>query len=225
MAKQTKTSNKAKNENMKDVEKVENNIEKAEQTEIEALKRQLEEMKQTMLNMMANQNKQVVVTKEDEEVVVGCRVLQGIGWGDPNDTAGEVRLKYNQTMAIPKGDMKKFFRTYNVKRIFEDGLCYFENPDDYISFGIQKAIDLSDENLKRILNLPTTNDIVFELSKMTSEKKNSNTLNCLIYRICDMIRKNELKWDYYTRKGVEGYLGVEFDKGISTLTALDNIRG
>ena len=78
------------------------------------------------------------------------------------------------------------------------------------------------QHLKNILTNGDTNIIVGKIAALTDNKKNANIVNCITYRICDMIRKNLLSWDYYTRKGIERYLNVEFDKGIMTLTAMDN---
>lgn len=227
-AKSTKTT---KKEEIKETEKIEEpkNIEvektEKENEEIAALKKQLEEMQKAMMTMMANNiaTQKVVVQNEEDEVTIGCRILQGIGWGNQKDSAGEIRLRFNEEQVVTVADMKKFFRNFSVKKLFIDGICYFTRPEDYDTFGIKKHLDLSDEKLKDILTNGDTNSIVGKIAGITDNKKNSNIVNCITYRICDLIRKNLLSWDYYTRKGVEQYLGVEFDKGIMTLNAMDDL--
>ena len=223
-AKATKVENKEEN---KELEK-EVVVNPSESEEIIALKKQLEEMQKAMMAMMTNNivaQNSMSNNSEEAEVVIGCRVLQGIGWGNPKDTAGEIRLRFNEEQAVTVSDMKKFFRNYSVKKLFIDGICYFKNKEDYAKFGIKNFVDLSNENLLDILTNGDTNTIVGKIAEITENKKNSNIVNCIIYRICDMIRRNQLTWDYYTRKGVEQYLGIEFDRGIMTLTAIDNLRG
>lgn len=223
-AKATKVENKEEN---KELEK-EVVVNPSESEEIIALKKQLEEMQKAMMAMMTNNmvaQNSMANNSEEDEVVIGCRVLQGIGWGNPKDTAGEIRLRFNEEQVVTVADMKKFFRNYSVKKLFIDGICYFKDKEDYAKFGIKNFVDLSNENLLSILTNGDTNTIVGKIAKITENKKNSNIVNCIIYRICDMIRRNQLTWDYYTRKGVEQYLGIEFDRGIMTLTAIDNLRG
>lgn len=223
-AKATKVENKEEN---KELEK-EVVVNPSESEEIIALKKQLEEMQKAMMAMMTNNmvaQNSMANNSEEDEVVIGCRVLQGIGWGNPKDTAGEIRLRFNEEQVVTVADMKKFFRNYSVKKLFIDGICYFKDKEDYAKFGIKNFVDLSNENLLNILTNGDTNTIVGKIAEITENKKNSNIVNCIIYRICDMIRRNQLTWDYYTRKGVEQYLGIEFDRGIMTLTAIDNLRG
>ena len=229
----SKTSNtKTSKKTTEKAEKVEElNVVEKKSEEVDDLKKQLEEMKKAMAELIASQSQKTVsapliVTPEEREVVIGCRVLQGIGWEDPVEGgAGEVRLNFNEEQAIPVSDMKRFFRQHVVRQLFEDGLCYFTKPEDYALFNIRKHIDLSNENLVSILTQENTNDVIRDLDKLTNNKKNSGIVNCLVFRICDMIRKSELQWDYYTRKSIEQYFGVEFDRGIVTLNAIEAFRG
>ena len=124
-----------------------------------------------------------------------------------------------------KNEMKKLFRRAYIKKLFEDGICYFVDEESYKLFNIRKHKDLSEEALVSLLTSGSVNDIIKELDVITENKRNSNVLNCVIYRICNMIRKGELKdWDYYIRKGIESYFGTEFDRGISILNSLDALR-
>lgn len=201
-------------------------IKKEDNSEVIALKQQLEEMKKAMESLMNNkatEPSKIYVKEADNEVIIGCRILQGVGWGDPAKDEGEIRLRFNEEQTVTVSDMKKFFRQASIRKLFEDGICYFVNEEDYALFNIRKHIDLSGENLLEILS-GDVNSIIRELDKMTESKKNGSIVNCMVFRICDMIRKNELKWDYYTRKAIEDYFGVEFDRGIMTLNALQDFK-
>lgn len=200
-----------------------------ENEEVIALKKQVEEMKKAMEELMKVKaevpSQKVFVKQEDDEVVIGCRVLQGIGWGAPEDPAGEIRLRFNEEQVVTVSDMKRFFRQHSIRKLFEDGLCYFAEPENYALFNIRKHIDLSDDNLIEILTQEDINDIIRDLDEITTHKKNSSIVNCIVFRICDMIRKNTLDWDYYKRKAIEDYFNMEFDRGINTLKALEQYRG
>lgn len=214
-----------KNDNVTEVEPV---VEVKETEEVVALKKQLEEMKKAMEELMKMKaevpSQKVFVKQEDDEVIIGCRVLQGVGWGAPEDPAGEIRLQFNEEQTVTVSDMKRFFRKHSIRKLFEDGLCYFAEPENYALFNIRKYVDLSDETLTNILTQKDVNDIVRDLDEITVGKKNSSIVNCIVFRICDMIRKDVLKWDYYTRKAIENYFNMEFDRGINTLKALDEYK-
>ena len=214
---------------LKEEIKVEETQKTEESQEVIALRKQVEEMKKAMEELMkikANEPSQkVFVKQEDDEVVIGCRVLQGIGWGAPEDPAGEIRLRFNEEQVVTVSDMKRFIRKHSIRKLFENGLCYFTEPENYALFNIRKYIDLSDENLIRVLTQEDTNDVIRELDEITTHKKNSSIVNCVVFRICDMIRKNTLDWDYYKRKAIEDYFSMEFDRGINTLKALEQYRG
>ena len=213
------------------IEKIETKTEevKSENTslEVELLKAQLEEMKKAMTEMMSKANtpsQNILVKEAEDEVEIGCRMLQGIGLSSEDGTVS-INIGFNDTQSLTISEMKKLFRRAHIKKLFEDGVCYFENDTDYEIFGIRNHKDLSDESLISLLKLDNVNDIIRKLDVITESKRNSNVLNCIIYRICNMIRKGELKdWDYYIRKGIESYFGMEFDRGISILNSLDRIR-
>lgn len=228
MAKQTKKE--IKTEKVEKVnEDINENIVQTEETppEVEMLRAQLEEMKKAMVEMMskASAPSQSVVLKEaEDEVEVGCRMLQGIGLNSEDGTVS-VDISFNDTQSLTISEVKKLFRRAYIKKLFEDGVCYFEDETNYQAFNIRNHKDLSDESLISLLTLNNVNDIIRELDILTENKRNSNVLNCVIYRICNMIRKGQLKdWDYYIRKGIESYFGTEFDRGISVLNSLDALR-
>ena len=78
--KSVKTTKKDEKEEIKKVEKIEE-TQTTENEEIVALKKQLEEMQKAMMTMMASNmaTQKVVTQNEEEEVTIGCRILQGIG--------------------------------------------------------------------------------------------------------------------------------------------------
>lgn len=212
----------------------EDKIEKKEKNEeLDLLKQQMEEMKKMMLELSqensllktaALQSKtNITLNNEEDEVVVGCRLIQGVGWGSVQDSAGVINLKYGEEKAITVSDMKKFFRNGNVKKLFVDGICYFANPEDYEKFGIKDYLDLSEERLKELFS-KEINDIVGELNKITENQRNINVVNCLIFRLCEMVKDRKINLDYYVRKGIEDYFGYTLDRGIMLLNGMLSLR-
>ena len=212
----------------------EDKIEKKEKNEeLDLLKQQMEEMKKMMLELSqensllktaALQSKtNITLNNEEDEVVVGCRLIQGVGWGNVQDSAGVINLKYGEEKAITVSDMKKFFRNGNVKKLFVDGICYFANPEDYEKFGIKDYLDLSEENLKELFS-KEINEIIGDLKKMTEDQRNINVVNCLIFRLCELVKDRKINLDYYVRKGIEDYFGYTLDRGIMLLNGMLSLR-
>lgn len=212
----------------------EDKIEKKEKNEeLDLLKKQMEEMKKMMLELSqensllktaALQSKtNITLNNEEDEVIVGCRLIQGVGWGNVQDSAGVINLKYGEEKAITVSDMKKFFRDGNVKKLFVDGICYFANPEDYKKFGIKDYLDLSEENLKELFS-KEINEIIGDLKKMTEDQRNINVVNCLIFRLCELVKDRKINLDYYVRKGIEDYFGYTLDRGIMLLNGMLSLR-
>ena len=206
---------------------------KEENKELDLLKEQMEEMKKLMLqlsqensllkNAALQAKTNIVLNKEEDEVTIGCRSIQGIGFGSSQDSAGEINLKYGEEKTVTVSDMKKFFRSGNVKKLFIDGICYFVNPEDYEKFGIKSYLDLSEERLKELFS-KEINDIVGELNKITEDQRNINVVNCLIFRLCEMVKDRKINLDYYVRKGIEDYFGYTLDKGIILLNGMLSLK-
>ena len=216
-------------EPIKEVESIE---EVKENEEVSELKKQIEEMKKAMEALIANtQNanvpsNNVIVREADDEVEIGTRMIQGIGFTSTDETIS-LKIDYNQLQALSFSEIKKLLRQSEIRKLFEDGICYFSKEEDYKLLGIRSSIDLSTENLQNILTSGNLNEIIRTLNVITSNLKNSTVVHCLIYRICDMIRKGDLaKMDYTTRTGLSNYFKLSgFENGIKTLNDLDMLRG
>lgn len=198
-----------------------------EDNEVELLKAQLEAMKKQMEDMAKSVSapaQSIVIKEAEDEVTIGCRMLQGIGLHSDDGTI-KINLSFNEEQTATINEMKKLLRQAGVKKAFEDGICYFQDEACYKIFNIKGYKDLSDESLIALLSLKDVNEIIRKLDNLTENKKESSVVNCIIYRICNMIRKKQLSnWDYYVRKGIEDYFKIEFDRGINILNSLDTIR-
>ena len=207
---------------VKQEEEINKNVQNEKDQEIENLKQQVEVMQKMLNQFLVMQNVTTTQNSKSEDVVVGCRLLQGVGFSDI--TIGDISFKFNETQTLSSSDMKIYLRKPNVKKLFEDGLCYFEDEKNYDIFNIRNHVDLSDEKLSQILSGEDINSIIRKLNGITNELRNSNIVNCIIFRICDMIINQKLNLSYYVQKNLEDYFNYEFSRGITVLNMLKNLK-
>ena len=195
--------------------------------QVEAYKQQMEEMKNMMAEMMKNMAQPVTrnAIVQEQEVEIGTAMVQGIGFTSLDGTI-TISIPYNSIQSLPLSEIKKLLRQPEIKRAFEDGLCYFVNPDDYILLGVYNHKDLSEKALEELLSEDDVRVIIRKFNELTQNLKNASVTNCIIYRICDMIKDKKLNnMDYVTRKTLEDYFGLPFERGIKTLIELKQLNG
>lgn len=228
-----KTSKSAENKSEKVELKVNEETQKAQvedkrDIEIENLKNTIAELQEAMKVMLSQKpatTSEKVIVREDE-IEIGTYFVQGVGFTSQDESI-KISIKAGEVQALTLSEMKKLLRQSEIRKLFEEGVCYFINKEDYAILGIHRKTDLSTANIQRILYSKDFNYIVEELNKVTDYKKNSAVTHCLIYRITDLIRKGELaNLDYNTRKGIADYFGLMgFERGIQTLNELDSLKG
>ena len=151
-------------------------------------------------------------------------MVQGIGFTS-RDGSVAISIPYGAPQSLPLSELKKLLRQPEI-RTFEDGICYFINPEDYALLGIYNHNDLSEEALEEILSEKDLRIIIRKFNELTQNMKNSSVTNCIIYRICNMIKDKKLNdMDYITRKTLEDYFGLPFERGIKTLVELEQLKG
>lgn len=209
------------------VEETSENISQSKTEEINDLKMQIEQMKD-LINSLTEKNSnstdKVIIKEEEEEIEIGTYMVQGVGL-----TAGDIEVKISTEMpqGLPLSDVKKLLRKQEIRRLFEDGVCYFINEEDYALLKVKRKVDLSQKNIKSILLKDNIQDIIKDLKYMTSDLKDATITHCLIYNICDLIRKGEIpELNYYVRKDIESFFKIDggFERGIKTLNDLESLR-
>lgn len=229
MAKSTKS--KVEDKEIKEVENTSKTEQKSEveimKAQMEAYKQQMEEMKKVMEEMMKNpvQTTSNSVAINEPEVEIGTAMVQGIGFTS-RDGSVTVSIPYGMPQLITINEMKKIIRQPEIRKTFEDGICYFTNESNYTLFGIYKYQDLSEKALEEILSEEDVRVIIRKFNELTQNMKNSSVTNCIIYRICNMIKDKKLNsMDYVTRKTLEDYFGLPFERGVKTLIELKQLKG
>lgn len=231
MAKNTKS--KVEDKEIKEIENVLGTEKELEvetmRAQMEAYKKQMEEMQKMMEEMMKKSaqpiTNSVIVKESDQEIEIGTAMIQGIGFTSKDGTI-TISIPYGTPQSLPLSEIKKLLRQPEIRKTFEDGICYFTNPEDYALLGLYNHQDLSENALEEILSEKDVRVIIRKFNELTQNMKNSSVTNCIIYRICNMIKDRKLNnMDYVTRKTLEDYFGLPFERGVKTLIELTQLKG
>lgn len=191
---------------------------------VEEQRQQIEEMQKQMQQMTAmfamfqngglnfpNQHAQ------KESARIGCRAFSGVTLST-GDESIQYSFEVGDEKDIPLDDLKQLLKengTRNNKRLFEKGLFYFVDPEDYKTFGIKPRVDLSIENIKRVVTEPDIDKMIREVKEMTKDKVDWAITHSLKFTIAQMWVDKEnqpLKnWTYANRVALENYFGNKFD--------------
>lgn len=230
---------KTKIENVENLEK--GNINEIETSsannEVEELKKQLatkdDELKnmanmfatmQAQLNMlMNNQNK--VSTDKAEDVMVGCRAVYGSVLAT-NDNKYVIRFECDEEKYVDSDDLRILLKESgrDNKRLFEQDTLYFVNEEDYEKFKVKKRVDLSRDNLIRVLTKNEITGMIDEINNMTNNLTNYSVTHAIQFEIVKMLidKTNPLKdWKYENRVALEKYINQKFDDLMASIGALE----
>lgn len=166
---------------------------------------------------------------EDEEILIGSRNIYGNCMAT-NDDRIHYSFLCDEEKYIPVENFKILLNESgrNLRKSFEEDSFYFVDPTNYERFKIKKKVDLSPENIKRILCLDS-NAMIDEVNKLTDHLNRNN--HALIYNfqfavVKLLIDKNQpLKdWKYENRVRLEDYLGQKFDNLEAAVGALQLLK-
>lgn len=185
--------------------------------QIEEMQKQMQQMA-TMFAMLQNGGMNFANnSSQKENVRIGCRAFSGIPLST-RDESIQYSFEVGDEKDIPIDDLKQLLKengTRNNKRLFEKGLLYFVDEDDYKTFGIRPRVDLSIENIKRIVTEPDIDKMIREVKEMTKDKVDWAITHSLKFTIAQMwVDKDNqpLKdWTYANRVALENYFGNKFD--------------
>lgn len=193
---------------------------------IKLLQENFEKMQQQIEKLMKG-NSQPTDNTEDKEVVVCCRAINGGVLG----TADEryiIKFLCDEEKYVDVEDLKTIFResgSRNVRKLFEEDVFYFKNAEDYSKFKIKKRIDLSRDNIIRILTSPVTK-MIDEVNLLTNNLVDFSVVHNFQFEIVKMLvdPKNPLRdWKYENRNAMEKYLNRKFDDLMAAIGAIELI--
>lgn len=200
--------------------------ENAEKTKaLEDLTRQFASMQELLNKMVLEKNSKAETKTEDDEVLVGCRFING-GSFATNDNRMVCSFDRDEEKYVSAEDLKIYLKEAgrNYRSLFEIDGFYFVDPKNYERFKIRKKIDLSREKIKEIVFAPTQHEVINRFNALTNNKSNFNVMHLFEYEVCKMLidPTNPLMgWDYANRTALEDYIGIKFDELLARLSARD----
>jgi len=211
-----------------------------EQREIDALKadnkakdEKINELSQMMEKMQAQMdafmkgaigNSSLSSKQDSEDVLVGCRCIYGAVLATSDDRLS-FKFECDEEKYMNSDDLKELFRDSkrNVKGNFENDIFYFVDDKYYKEFKIKKRVDLSPDNIARILCLPSW-EMIEEFNALTNNKLNFPLMHEFQYQVVKMLVKNDKRlsnWSYDNRHKLEEYIGQKFDNLLASVGALE----
>lgn len=197
--------------------------------------KEIAELSKNMLNMqqqlnmimqqMMNNSRSAEKSTEYEEVIVGSRALYDTVLATSDDKL-VIKFSCDEEKAIDVEDLRLLFKDVRSnKLLFEEDTLYFVDPSNYERFKIKRKVDLSPENITRILLLPT-HDMIDEINKMTNSLVDFRITNSLQFQIVKLLisKKRPLKeWSYESREVLERYIGKKFNDLMAAVGALEQL--
>lgn len=187
-----------------------------------AMEKMQAQMEAFMKGAMANAK---ASSKEDsEDVLVGCRGIYG-GVLSTSDDSLSFKFECDEEKYINSDDLKLLFRDSKRgnKTNFEKDLFYFVDASNYDKFKIKKRVDLSPENIARILSLPAY-DMIDAFNALTNNKNHFWTVLDFQYQVVKMMVKKDSRlanWSYENRHELEKYIGQKFDYLLASVGAVE----
>jgi hypothetical protein len=76
------------------------------------------------------------------------------------------------------------------RKLFQDGLFYFDDPKWYQYFNINTEVILNDEGIIGVLTLPEK-EMIATFDKVTERKTNEIAMHSLVVRIAHLLKNNK----------------------------------
>ena len=187
--------------------------------ELEEMMKNYKDMQLQLQNMLIAQQSQVLSSNKvgDGSAIVGCRIFNGATLSSQGGDIS-IAIPYLGEEEITYSELKEIFKSpFNYKNMFKKGILYFVNEEDYTRFSVKPEIDLSDENLIKILSEKSYTDIVTYFQTITKDKKDLMEVFALIYQVARLIDDKKVDLDYEIRSNLEKYFDVEFSALIYNL--------
>lgn len=161
----------------------------------------------------------------NEEIEIGCRAING-GVLATSDGRYSISFLCDEKKFVDSDDFKTILKESglrNTKKFFEDDIFYFVDKGNYDKFKIKKRVDLSRENISRILMLPS-HSMIDEINALTNNLVDFTVVHTLQFEIVKMLIDTEAplkNWNYDNRAALERYLNRKFDDLMAAVGAIE----
>lgn len=221
-----KATTKTKNAKDEEIELMRKQLEKVS----EMLKQQsalVETLQEQAQQANANQNQQIPfeVKNDDlsETIMVGCNAVYGITL---TSQKGDVVLQfeYGEEVECDRADLKEVFKKTSNKKVFEQGLCYFDDSNEYKEFRIKRTFIYNEDEIMELINSGDANQIYSWLDDKTKIKTNIDVMHMILYKLADLELDKKLeRIPYASRATIEKFFGVELVQAAQSLQILKNL--
>jgi hypothetical protein len=199
-----------------------------QQDDFSAKFNQMQAQLDTLLKIVGSTTKQTKVEDSEEDIAIGCRVFAGLSMSTP-DGMQNITFRCGEQKFISLEDLVIYLKESkrNNKSLFANGLLYFYDEKYYDKFKIKKLVDLSEENILKILLIEDKNEMIRKVSELTNGLKKKFVTHTFKFIIADMLVRNPLKlkfWNYDSRIELENYIGVKFDTLIANAGMYRSIK-
>lgn len=212
----------------------------AKDEELELMKKQLAEVNEMLKQQsalvemfkqqaqQANQLQQATIeTKADDDlgetIMVGCNAVYGVTL---TSQKGDVVLQfeYGEEVECDRADLKEVFKKASNKKVFEQGLCYFDDDNEYKEFRIKRTFIYDEDEIMDLINGGDANQIYSWLDGKTKTKTNIDIMHMILYKLADLeLDKRLERIPYASRATIEKFFGVELVQAANSLQILKNL--
>jgi hypothetical protein len=159
----------------------------------DALNTEMQVMREMMKMLLANNSQQQVqhsTSSLDNRVVVGSNIM-GKETLMP-DKHREIAIDgFKDKVTISIEDANMIMGQIKYRKLFQNGLFYFDDKKWYEYFNIHPSVVLNDEGIMEVLTLPEV-EMKKRLNDVTENKTNEITMHSLMVRVAYLLKNNKL---------------------------------
>lgn len=154
---------------------------------------------------------------------VGCNAISGVTLQAPNNEI-EIDVKYGEIVTLTDDDVKTLLKRNSTRKLFTNGIVYFQDEREYANFGIRHNINLNDEKIIEVFSSGNEDTLVKYFDTCTSKKLEVDVMNTLFYKIVAMNMDGRLgTLSYELRVCVEKYFNMTLNMAEFLYRRLRNI--
>ena len=220
------TNNEKKTTNANEINLLKKELQERDKT-INDLTNSMDSLKAQLDILMKSMQQQPNIKDDDRDIEVFCRTFYPVTLSAMNDQK-KFTIQGMGSAYININELKLFLRdtTSGSLTLFKNDILYFKDESLYEELKIKKEIDLSDENIIKIITMEDTNEMINKVAELTNYKVNFAVLHAFQYLVVKLtLDKNKpLKnWSYENRRILESYIGQKFDDLSRAINAYDMI--
>ena len=183
-----------------------------------------------VMDIIAKNNQSTSTKQEGATVKIGCRAFSGACLRNRDETILHL-FAAGEEQDIDAEDLRQILKDNSVitaRSLFEKGIFYFVDKEEYAKWGIKQRVDLSQEAIVKLVTNTDIDAMIRNVKEITKDKTDVSLTHSLKFIIAQMIidNKNEplRNWRYENRIALENYLGNKFDDLITNVGLPNMLR-